>query len=192
MWKKATRFALMKAISWNVPITKMYWSLPSVELNLSTSLLTERRRYSSSSTVPFLPEPTLRSIFRLDLDVRLFIHCAMTHQSVHDNRRNAFLPGNPRCCRGSNSVASKCCWSHRDVGHNIHIMKGLVVFCSIKRVCSMTILRVRAYRKSRKGIPGSSVFLMRSSRSLLTCFLICSLISPRSSEICARLSKAAG
>jgi len=45
--------------------------MPCVTLNLSTSLLTDRSKYSSSSTVPFLPEPTFLSIFRFDLDVRL-------------------------------------------------------------------------------------------------------------------------
>jgi hypothetical protein len=33
--------------------------------------VTDLRRYSSSSTVPFRPDPTFLSIFRFDFDVRL-------------------------------------------------------------------------------------------------------------------------
>lgn len=46
-------------------------------LNLVTSLETDFSRYSSSSTVPFLPEPTLRSSFLFERELRLcnFVRC---------------------------------------------------------------------------------------------------------------------
>jgi hypothetical protein len=42
-----------------------------VFLNLSTSFPTDLSKYSSSSTVPFLPDLTFRSIFRLLLELLL-------------------------------------------------------------------------------------------------------------------------
>ena len=42
-----------------------------VALNRVTSFVTDRKRYSSSSTVPFRPEPTLRSIFLFEREDRL-------------------------------------------------------------------------------------------------------------------------
>ena len=45
--------------------------VPWVTVHLATSFEVDLRRYSSSSTVPFRPDPTLRSIFRLVLELRL-------------------------------------------------------------------------------------------------------------------------
>lgn len=42
---------------------------PIMALNFSTSRAKDPRRYSSSSTVPFLPPSRLRSFLRLFLDV---------------------------------------------------------------------------------------------------------------------------
>ena len=42
----------------------MFW-------NLAASFVIERSKYSSSSTVPFRPDPTLRSIFRFERELRL-------------------------------------------------------------------------------------------------------------------------
>lgn len=49
-------------------------SSPWIVTNRATSLVTDLRRYSSSSTVPFLPDPTFLSIFLLDRELRLGDH----------------------------------------------------------------------------------------------------------------------
>ena len=47
------------------------YSIPCIVITLATSFETDLKRYSSSSIVPFLPDPTFLSSFRFDLELRL-------------------------------------------------------------------------------------------------------------------------
>lgn len=65
--------------------------VPWVTVHLATSFETDRRRYSSSSTVPLRPDPTLRSIFRLVLELRLRVREPRECGCIHIRRVLAHL-----------------------------------------------------------------------------------------------------
>jgi len=50
--------------------------VPCEVASLAASFVSDLSKYSSSSTVPFRPEPTLRSILRFEREVRLVVRDA--------------------------------------------------------------------------------------------------------------------
>ncbi len=125
-WKRCGRTSRASSdqsyVSTRLTRYRLLTNLPRVVLNLPTNLVMDLRRYSSSSTVPFRPEPTFLSSFLLERELLLCsvnktvsLHICIHVLGCSRNRTR-------RC-----SISCECCCWHRYVRHYIDVVESRVI-----------------------------------------------------------------